>query len=207
MIGKKSNNYFEEFVKLIDFSCKSSKALLNIINSYDIKNLEKQRISMHKIEHNADIEKHNLINKLQKEFITPIEREDIITITEVIDDLTDYIEDIVICMYMYNIHSLRKEIFSFTKVIDKSCDSLKQLFIEFQNYKKSTKINDLIITINKYEEDADKIYVDASKTLYAYTKEPIEIMKWNEIFDRLEKCCDSCEKIANTIENIIMKNT
>lgn len=180
-----------------------SKTLENFNN----KTLEERLNSMHEIEHAADLEKHELVNRLAREFITPIEREDILTITDQIDDLTDFIEDIVMVMYMFNINSLRKEIFLFSEVIYKCCVALKNILIEFGNFRKSNSITELIIAVNRLEEEADKIYVNSVKNLFATSNDPIEIMKWREIFNRAEKCCDSCEIIANSIEGIIMKNS
>lgn len=207
MANKQSYNYFDKFIVLVDYSCKASQMLYKIIENYNVKHMDEIIKSMHEIEHTADIEKHELINKLSREFITPIEREDIMILTEQIDDLTDFIEDVVMVLYMFNVSTLRKEAILFAEVICKCCDALKKIFEEFSNFKKSSTINDLIIAVNNLEEEADKIYVNSVRNLFTSTVEPIEIMKWRETFNRLEKCCDSCEVIANSIEGIIMKNS
>jgi len=186
MSNERNYNYFDKFVTLVNYSCEASQMLSKTLENFNNKSLEERLNAMHEIEHAADLEKHELINKLSREFITPIEREDIMTITDEIDDLTDFIEDVVMVMYMFNINSLRKE---------------------FSNFRKSTTINGLIIAVNRLEEEADKIYVNSVKNLFATSNDPIEIMKWREIFNRAEKCCDSCEIIANSIEGIMMKNS
>ena len=81
------------------------------------------------------------------------------------------------------------------------------MFAEFAHFRKSNKISDLIIAVNHLEEEGDKIYINSVKTLFATSNDAIEIMKWREIFNRAEKCCDTCEHIANTIEGVIMKNS
>lgn len=206
-MAERNYNYFEKFVTLVNYSCEAAQMFSKTLDNFNNKTLEERLNAMHEIEHAADIEKHELVNRLAREFITPIEREDILTITDQIDDLTDFIEDIVMVMYMFNINSLRKEIFLFSEVIYKCCVALKNILIEFGNFRKSTSINDLIIAVNRLEEEADKIYVNSVKNLFATSNDPIEIMKWREIFNRAEKCCDSCEIIANSIEGIIMKNS
>lgn len=207
MANERNYNYFEKFVTLVNYSCEAAQMFSKTLENINNKSLEERLNAMHEIEHAADIEKHELVNRLAREFITPIEREDILTITGQIDDLTDFIEDIVMVMYMFNINSLRKEIFLFSEVIYKCCEALKNIFVEFANFRKSTSITDLIIAVNRLEEEADKIYVNSVKNLFATSNDPIEIMKWREIFNRAEKCCDSCEIIANSIEGIIMKNS
>ena len=207
MANDRNYNYFDKFVTLVNYSCEAAQMLNKTLENFNNKTLEERLNAMHEIEHAADIEKHELVNKLAREFITPIEREDILTITDQIDDLTDFIEDVVMVMYMFNINSLRKEIFLFSEVIYKCCVALKNILVEFGNFRKSTSIPDLIIAVNRLEEEADKIYVNSVKNLFATSNDPIEIMKWREIFNRAEKCCDSCEIIANSIEGIIMKNS
>lgn len=78
---------------------------------------------------------------------------------------------------------------------------------EFRNFRKSDSISDKIVEINRLEEEADSLYYKAVRKLYLHSKDPVELMVWREIFDRMEKCCDTCEHVANLIEGIIMKNT
>ena len=68
-------------------------------------------------------------------------------------------------------------------------------------------LHDKIVLINKLEEDGDNLYTEAVRKLHLTSTNPIEILTWTIAFDRLEKCCDACEKTANTIESVIMKNS
>lgn len=162
---------------------------------------------IHVIEHRADTEKHEMMKKLVREFITPIEREDIIELAQQIDEVTDKIEDVLMRLYMFRIFTLREEALGFSSVIVQCCDALKQAMKELHNFHKSATIHDHIVEVNKLEEDGDKLYMEAVHTLYATSKDPVEIMTWVELFDRFEKCCDACEHVANVIESIIMKNS
>lgn len=200
-------NFFTEFEKLADHACQAAQMLSKSLENFNGKSLEERVKEIHLIENAADRQKYEIVNRLAKEFITPIEREDILDITDKLDDLVDYIEDVLITMYMYNINSLKKEIFLFTDVINKCCYAIKDIFAEFAHFRKSAKISDLIIAVNRLEEEADKIYMSSVKTLFATSNDAIEIMKWREIFNRAEKCCDASEHIANSIEGIVMKNS
>lgn len=200
-------NFFTEFEKLADLACQAAQMLSKSLENFNGKSLEERVKEIHLIENAADRQKYEIVNRLAKEFITPIEREDILDITDKLDDLVDYIEDVLITMYMYNINSLKKEIFLFTDVINKCCYAIKDIFAEFAHFRKSAKISDLIIAVNRLEEEADKIYMSSVKTLFATSNDAIEIMKWREIFNRAEKCCDASEHIANSIEGIVMKNS
>ncbi len=200
-------NFYEGFERLANYSYEAAQMLNKILENFNSKSLDERINEIHVIENAADKEKYEIVNRLAKEFITPIEREDILSIADKLDDLTDFIEDIIITMYMYNITSLRKEIFLFSEIINKCCIALKDMISEFAHFRKSNKISDLIIAVNHLEEEGDKIYINSVKTLFATSNDAIEIMKWREIFNRAEKCCDTCENIANTIEGVVMKNS
>lgn len=207
MARKNDYNYFDKFIKLSEYSCSSAKLLDEIIQDYKVSELNKRMKEMHTIEHAADIEGHEIMRKLSNEFITPIEREDIVALVHKIDDVTDSIEDVLLHAYMYNIKTVRSEALEFSKIIVKSCEGLKKALVEFSNYRKSKEIHNCIVTINKLEEEGDAIYIEAIRRLHMMSKDPIEIMSWTEGFNRLERCCDACEEAVNLVESIIMKNS
>lgn len=207
MARKNEYNYFDKFVKLSEYCCASAELLDEIIQNFKIGELNTRMKEMHDIEHAADIEGHEIMRKLSVEFITPIEREDIVALIHKIDDVTDSIEDVLLHAYMYNIKSLRSEALEFSKIIVKSCEALKRTLIEFRNFRKSKEIHKCIVEINKLEEEGDAIYIEAIRRLHMMSKDPLEIMSWTEGFNRLEKCCDACEEAVNLVESIIMKNS
>lgn len=207
MKNSKDYNYFKAFVELSKFSLNSAEILDKTLREFTVKTIDSKIQEMHNIEHSADIAKHDLLNRLVKEFLPPIEREDIISISQKIDDVTDAIEDVLICINIFNVNTIRPEILQFTKLIVDCCKSMDVALTEFENFKKSKRLHSEIIEINRLEEEGDALYVSEVRNLYKNSKDPIELMVWTEIFKRLEKCCDACEDVANDIENIVMKNS
>lgn len=207
MVRKNEFDYFDGFVRLSEYCCNAAKMLDEILINFSADLLEEKMKEMHEIEHSADIESHDIIRRLAKEFITPIEREDIVVLVHEIDDITDTIEDVLLHMYMYNVREIRNDALRFSKLILKSCEELKVAFEEFKNFRKSKNIHDKIVLINKLEEDGDHLYTEAVRKLHMTSTNPIEIMTWTTAFHRLEKCCDACEEAANIIESVIMKNS
>ena len=203
----KKYNYFDALVSFTEYSCKASELLLSIVSSYDTTKLEEQMKQMHEIEHSADLAKHTMMSNLVREFITPIEREDITAIAQAIDTVTDTIEDVVMNLYMYNIQTIRTEALEFSETIVSCCNALKTAMEDFHNYKKSKNVIENIIRINNLEEVGDEIYTRAIRNLHTTCTDPIEIMAWSRNFDYLEKCCDSCEDVSDVVESIIMKNS
>lgn len=207
MARKKDYNYFEKFVKLSDYCCSAARMLDETLINFNVDELQNKMKLMHDIEHAADLEGHEIMRKLSQEFITPIEREDIVSLVHEIDDITDCIEDVLLHMYMYNAKTLKSEALEFSKIIVKSCEALKKTFEEFHNFHKSKEIHKGIVLINKLEEEGDNIYTEAVRRLHMTSTDPIEIMSWTEGFNCLEKCCDACEEAVNVVESIIMKNS
>ncbi len=208
MFGKKKKtNYFQLLKDLPLYTQSAAEYLQNSLLEFEPDTLAKSLEEMHAIEHSADLALHVLSEKLAREFITPIERQDIFSIANMIDDVTDSIEDVLMCLYMYNISSLRKESLAFAEVIVACSNELITLMSEFQDFRTSDDIRGPIIEINDLEEQGDAIYVHSIRTLFEERRDPIEVVAWMEIFSRLETCCDNFENVSQTVEHVIMKNT
>ncbi len=207
MARKNDYNYFDAFANLSKFSYDLASTLHETLSSFDPNFITGKVTNAHSIEHNADLAKHEITNRLVREFLPPIEREDITSLAQEIDDVTDSVEDVLIYIDMFNIQSIRPEILKFTQLIVTCCKAMDEALEEFKSFKNSKKLRDKIIEINHLEEEGDALYVDSMRNLYHTSKDPIELMCWTEILHRLEKCCDNCEDVANVIESIVMKNS
>lgn len=204
---KKSYNYFQEFIKNAELSLECAKMVLDVTKDFKEDELEENKNKLHEIENLADISKHEMLNFLLKDFLPPIEREDIILLANRIDDVTDEIDDVLIKMDMYNIRKVKKETLEFVQLLVICCEKMVELLVEFENFKKSQKVIEKVVEINRLEEDGDKIYINTIKNLYKTCENPIELVIWTRIFEKLEKCFDACEQVANAVEEIVLKNS
>lgn len=200
-------DYFDKFVELVTYSYESALLLNEIANSYQPMQMPLHLKDMHKIEHNADLGKHEMMQHLAVEFIAPLEREDIVLLSQNIDYITDSIEDVLITMHMYNVTRVKPELKNFTSLIVSCCLSLVTAMKELHNFKKSKTLKTRLIEVNRLEEAADKLYYDTVHKLYQNVKDPIELFVWSALYAKLEKCTDACEHVADTLEGLIMKNT
>lgn len=207
MFRKNSYDYFDGFIKLAEYSYNAAKLLDDSLRNFNKDTLQQTMKTMHDIEHSADIEGHEITKRLVKEFITPIEREDILLLIHKIDDITDCIEDVLLHMYMYNVRVIRADAIKFSELILKTCEELITVFKEFKNYKKSKEIHHKIISVNRLEEEGDNLYTEVVRKLHLTTENAIDIMTWTIAYNRLEKCCDACEEAVNVVESVIMKNS
>lgn len=207
MAGKKESYYFEAFEKLVSYSYTAAEYLRNTFENFDVNKLSANMDYIHQVERGADVEKHKMTKRLMKEFITPIEREDIMQLAHELDEITDNIEDVLLRVYMFHIQKIRLEAKKFSTIIESCCANLKKTMAELHNFRKSSKILEYVIEINRLEEEGDRLYVEAMRTLYATSRDPLEIIIWSETFNCLEACCDACEHAADAVEGIILKNS
>jgi predicted phosphate transport protein (TIGR00153 family) len=163
---------------------------------------------MHAIEQDGDVARHSMTKKLAKEFITPIEREDIMQMSESIDTVTDRIEDVLLRLYMFNIPTVREDALRIADVIVKCATALKEALEEFPNFRKSKTIQEKIIEVNHLEEEGDRLYTEAVRNVFVDDAlSPLEATSWHNVFHYMEEVCDACEDVADVIEGVMMKNS
>jgi uncharacterized protein Yka (UPF0111/DUF47 family) len=206
-MARKNDEYFSAFITLVDYACSAANYLHESLSNLDPSSLRERMERLHSIEHGADEEKHRMMRRLVKEFVTPIEREDIIDLANEIDEVTDTIEDVLIRIYMYNITEIRPDALAFSSLIKQCCEALNVAVKELPNFHKSETLHQAIVDVNTLEEDGDAIYIESMRTLYTDGSDPISVVAWSETYDRLEECCDACEHVANLVESVAMKNS
>lgn len=206
MKRKKGYDYYAMFMRMTDYAYDISKELADIIGDFKVEELSNQMAKMHKIEQKADGDVHEMMENLAKEFVPPIEREDIISLVQQLDDVIDTIEDILLRLYMYNVQKIRGEAIQFMEIIVKCCEKMKKMMEEFPSFRKSDEIHKCIVEINHMEEEGDRFYVEAMRNIYTESVDTMDIIIWTQLFQCFEDCCDTCESVAQTVEGVIMKN-
>ena len=208
MANKKQDRYYDIFIEMAAFSCDAAKFLREILGDFDPDKLEDYMEKMHAIEHDGDVSKHAMTKLLSKEFITPIEREDIMAMSESIDTVTDKTEDALQRMFMYNIKTVRQDAIPIADAVVKCTEAMKDALEEFHNFKKSKTIGEKLIEINTLEEEGDRMYIKATRNVFTDAGlTPLEAFSWSHIFHYLEDVLDACEDVADVIEGVIMKNS
>ncbi len=206
-MAKKDNNYYNMFSDIATDAIFAAHHLEKTVKNYNPEKMEKLNKTMHEIEHGADLKKHQMMKALVAEFITPIEREDIATLSYMLDDVVDSIEEVFQMFFMYNVKSMRPEAIDFVDLIVRATEAMKACFDEFEHFRKSDLIAKKIVEVNVIEELADALYFKTVRELYTKEKDPMQVMVWVRLFDRFERICDECEHVADTIGSVIMKNS
>lgn len=204
---KEEYNYFSEFIKNSKYIVESAKILKETVENYTIEKLEENITKVHKLENEADKTLHNMRAFLIKDFLPPIDREDIVLIGHLLDDIEDFIDEILINFNILNISKVREDVLEFSELLIECANSVKDALENFENFKKPELVKEKSIAINVLEEKADRMYEKAMKKLYKEEKDPIEIIKWTTIYGCMENTTDACERIADSLEDVVMKNS
>ncbi len=207
MAKKQDSFYFDTFTSCAQYAVEASKLLSRCITGYDPENLRAMLDEMHEVEHAADRKKHDMMNVLAKAFITPIEREDIILLSQTLDEVVDKIEDVMLRLYCDNIRMIKPEMAAVVAVVCRCCDEMLLMIEDFRNFRHSKTLRERIIRINTMEEEADNLFIENMRALHVEETDPVSIIMWRDVYRYLEQCADACEHVADVCEKIVMSNT
>lgn len=205
-MAKSDRFYFENYAAAADCCSKAAAYLQECLTNYDYANIKTMLENMHAIEHEADGVKHEMTAALAKAFVTPMEREDMAQISANIDEVADFIEEVIQRMYVNRIETVMPEAIEFAGKIVECCEMMRQMLSELVNFKKPKKLHELIIDLSHKEEECDRLYLEATLKTTEFSDNMLTVMFWRDILDRLEKCADACEHVGDSIETIVMKN-
>ena len=205
-MAKSDRFYFENYAAAADCCSKAAAYLQECLTHYDYANIQTMLEKMHTIEHEADGVKHEMTAALAKAFVTPMEREDMAQISANIDEVADFIEEVIQRMYVNRIQTVMPEAIEFAGKIVECCEMMRQMLSELVNFKKPKKLHELIIDLSHKEEECDRLYLEATLKTTEFSDNMLTVMFWRDILDRLEKCADACEHVGDSIETIVMKN-
>ncbi|MFO0752159.1 MAG: DUF47 family protein [Thermodesulfovibrionales bacterium] len=200
----KEIDFFELFDRVASNVTRGATLLVSLMESGG-EGMEALAKEIYEVEQEGDMLTHDIMKKLNKTFITPIDREDLYALASRLDDVIDLIWSAVDRMTVFRIRkatpeavSMSKDLLLTTEVINKTIRKLKE-----KNY---PHVQELCIEINRLENRIDRDFRDALGKLFDETNDPIFIIKWKEIYEILEDASDRCEDVANIIEAIVLKH-
>jgi len=198
----KEIDFFEIFDRASLNITKAASLLVDLMENFD--NLEDRAKEIYEVEQEGDILTHEIMKKLNKTFITPIDREDLYALASRLDDIIDLIWGAVDRLVVFKVKestkeaiSMSKDLLTTTEAIHKAIRKLKE-----KNY---SHVQEYCIEINRLENVVDRDFRDALGRLFDEVKDPILIIKWKEIYEHLEDASDRCEDVANVLEAIVLK--
>ena len=206
-MAKGDKFYYENFAACTELAKKAASYLVECLENYDPDRIETMLHEMHVFEHSADIKKHEMSAALAKAFVTPVDREDLDLMSHKLDTVLDSIEEVLQRLYIYNIKVIEPGAIEYAKFLVRSCDLLCAIMAEFENFKKSKKLHELIIEANDVEEECDKLYLVTMHEITKKAPDVLSALSWYKIYDCFEACADACEHVSECVGSIVMKNT
>jgi uncharacterized protein len=201
----KRKDKFANYLGYISSNLKESTAFFADFKLEDEISLKTFANKMKEYETKGDNLVHDIIQDLNNAFITPIDREDILSLTMSMDDVLDGLEHTAALFEMYNIVNADEFMLKFVEAI-RSCSDEIDVAVELLSSKKLPKIREHAIKIKDLESQCDNILRKSIKHLFSVEKDPIRIIQYKEIYEELENVADACQQVANQLETVIMKN-
>lgn len=155
------------------------------------------------IEHKCDFLTHEIIQRLNRTFVTPLDREDIHALARSLDDVMDAIDAAATLVRLYRLESVRFGARELGRTITASTDQVHLALAAMEKHKALTTN---AIEINRLENEADRVHQLAVTRLFDEERDPIIVMKWKEALDLLEQATDRCEDVANVLEGVMVKH-
>jgi len=155
------------------------------------------------VEHKCDFLTHEIIQRLNRTFVTPLDREDIHALARSLDDVMDAIDASAALVRLYRLETVRVGARELARTITMSTD---QVHVALEAMEKHKALTTHAVEINRLENEADRIHQQAVSRLFDDERDPIVVMKWKEALDFLEDATDRCEDVANVLEGVMVKH-
>ena len=197
----REEKFFDDFTALAD-RIVSGATLLERMLASDPPNWD-TALQIRQIEQECDSLAHQIIQRLNRTFVTPIDREDIHKLATSLDDVMDAIDAAATVVRRYHISSMR---YGARELASLVWQSAMQVRVAVEAFEQKKDVHERAIEVNRLENAADHVLDEALGRLFEEEKNAIAVIKWKEMFDLLEQATDRCEDVANTLESVVVKH-
>jgi uncharacterized protein len=200
----REEKFFELFEELIDRIEAGGKLFLEMVESGTYS--EAQAARLKEIEHEADIITHRTYEKMHTTFLTPLDREDICSLVNMMDSILDMTEAAAARIILFHVKGSSPTIIDQARILNKSIEKLKTIIHGLRDMKNSSMILQTCVEIHTLENAGDVIQRNTIAHLFENEPDVRELIKWKEIHERIEEAIDMCEDVSNVVEGIVLKN-
>ncbi len=199
----REEKFYSLFVKQAEIIAEAARLLLDGVRSGPSR-LTAAATEISVLEHRGDELIHEIFTRLNQTFITPIDPEDIHNVSSALDDVLDGLEDTSHRLVSYHIDPIPADMLTLAEIVSACGVALRKAFLALE---KDGPILDHCIEINRLENEADRIGRSAVADLFNNEKDPIRVIKLKEVYDFIEAAIDSCEDVADVLQNVAVKNS
>ena len=197
----REERFFDDFVAMADQIRKGAGLLEEMLAPE--RPIWDKADEIKEVEHKCDFLTHEIIQRLHRTFVTPLDREDIHSLARSLDDVMDAIDASATIVRLYGIERVRPDARELARIILQSTDQVVKAMKALERRK---GVAEPAVEINRLENEADRAHQVAVRRLFEEERDPIIIMKWKEILDFLEEATDRCEDVANVLEGVVIKH-
>jgi uncharacterized protein len=202
VIAPKDREFFDLFEEAGGNILRAAGLLEEMLREYPDRNELAREILI--AEQDGDRITHDIIQRLNQTFVTPIDREDIHELASALDDVVDYTEEVSDYLGLYKIEAPMEQSQRLAKVLHECGRQIAEMMPRLRGFQ---DISHYTVEINRLENDGDRIAREAIASLFDNGIDPMVVIRWKDIFERLEEAIDACERVANIVEGIVIKNT
>jgi predicted phosphate transport protein (TIGR00153 family) len=197
----KEERFFDDFVAMAEQIQKGAAILVDMLAPE--RPIWDKADEIKEVEHKCDFLTHEIIQRLHRTFVTPLDREDIHSLARSLDDVMDAIDASAAIVRLYGIMFVRPDARELARIILLSTEQVVKAMKALERRK---GVAEPAVEINRLENEADRAHQSAVRRLFEEERDPIAIMKWKEILDFLEEATDRCEDVANVLEGVVVKH-
>ena len=201
----REEKFFDLFNQQAENVLEGARLLKDLLENYT--DLEQKRMLVEKVESHGDEICHRIIEKLNTTFITPMDREDIHALSAALDDILDFVNATTQRLDLYHVDAVKPAAKQLAGIIVRAAEEGVALTESLSNMKNRKGMKARWVEVNRLENEGDKVSRAAIAELFENEKDPIEVIKWKEIYEHLETAIDKCEDAANVVEAVVLKNT
>lgn len=147
---------------------------------------------------------HDIVQRLNQTFVTPIDREDILELASTLDDIVDYTEEVADYLGLYKVEAPMEQAQRLAHILMQACRQISQAIPRMRDFK---DISHFTVEIHRLENEGDRIVREAIASLFDNGIDPMVVIRWKDLFERLEEAIDATERVANTLQGIVIKNS
>lgn len=197
----KEEKFFDDFVEMAEQIHRGAELLEQMLAPDQP--LWDKADEIKEVEHRCDFLTHEVIQRLHRTFVTPLDREDIHALARSLDDVIDAIDDSAGVIRLYQIDHVRPDARDLSRIIKASTH---QIVAAMKALERKQGISGWAVEINRLENEADRSHQIALRRLFEEERDAIQIIKWKEVLDFLEAATDRCEDVANVLEGVVVKH-
>jgi len=199
----REDRFFFYLEKISENVVEGGKALYDLMVNFE--NVPEKAKKVLEIEHEGDILTHEIVDLLNRTFITPIDREDIHELVQRLDDIVDLSEEVADRIVMCKVCAPDANSIKLAEIILAASEEIRKAIKGLKNLKRSRRILDHCIEINRLENEGDRHFREALSILLNENSDAVRLIKWKEIIEKLESAIDKCEDVANIIQSVVVK--